>query len=110
MASIQVRKESGCLIVDFYYRGHRCREQTALPDTPANRRKLEKVLAAIEAELASGTFTYRRFFPNSRNAAKFDAPAAGPEDEQGRPPLSNSVGSAPANTPLFRDFAELWFA
>jgi integrase len=43
MASIQVRKETGSLILDFYYRGRRCREQTALSDTPANRKKLQKV-------------------------------------------------------------------
>lgn len=30
MSSIQVRKETGCLILDFYHQGKRCREQTAL--------------------------------------------------------------------------------
>ena len=36
MASIRCRKESGMLMLDFRYRGKRCREQTLLPDTPAN--------------------------------------------------------------------------
>ena len=35
MGSINVR--SGCLYVDFRYQGKRCREQTLLTDTPANR-------------------------------------------------------------------------
>jgi phage protein U len=29
MASIQTRKETGTLIIDFYHHGQRCREQTA---------------------------------------------------------------------------------
>ena len=63
MASIQIRKETGCLILDFYYAGKRCREQTALKDSPANRKRLQKVLDRIEADIAAGTFDYRRFFP-----------------------------------------------
>ncbi|MCB1954151.1 MAG: site-specific integrase [Rhodocyclaceae bacterium] len=105
MASIQVRRESGLLIIDFYYRGHRCREQTALPDTPANRRKLQKVLDRIESDIATGTFDYRRYFPSSRNAAKFDDPA--PSDLA--PIAAALVAQEMAPTPLFRDFAETWF-
>lgn len=71
MASIQVRKETGTLIIDFYFRGQRCREQTALADTPVNRKRLGKVLASIEEEIAQGKFDYRRFFPSSKNAVKF---------------------------------------
>lgn len=70
MASIQVRKETGSLILDFYYRGRRCREQTALSDTPANRKKLQKVLDRIEAAMQDGSFDYAAFFPNSRMVAK----------------------------------------
>ena len=76
MASIQVRKETGCLIMDFYFQGFRCREQTALPDTAANRKKVQKVLDRIEADIAAGTFDYRRYFPASKNAARFDAAPA----------------------------------
>src|SRR5574340_1487753 len=72
MASIQVRKRTNCLILDFYYKSQRCREQTALPDSAANRKKVQKVLERIEADIASGTFEYRRYFPSSKNAAKFD--------------------------------------
>ena len=55
MASIQVRKETNRLIIDFYVNGQRCREQTALSDTPANRKKLEKLLERIEADIKFGT-------------------------------------------------------
>ena len=105
MASIQVRKETGCLIMDFYFQGFRCREQTALTDTAANRKKVQKVLDRIEADIAAGTFDYRRYFPASKNAARFDAaPAVNVA-------VTLTAPSAPAAppTPLFKDFAETWY-
>ncbi|MBU0500715.1 MAG: DUF3596 domain-containing protein [Gammaproteobacteria bacterium] len=40
MANIRARKDNGKLFFDFRYKGERCREQTALDDNPANRKKL----------------------------------------------------------------------
>ncbi len=105
MASIQVRKETGCLIMDFYFQGFRCREQTALTDMAANRKKVQKVLDRIEADITAGIFDYRKYFPASKNAARFDAvPAvsvAVPITAPDTPPV--------APTPLFKDFAETWY-
>lgn len=111
MASIQVRKETGCLIIDFYYRGRRCREQTALADTASNRRRLQKVLDRIEAEMLAGTFDYARFFPGSKNAAKLDRPVdavvgQGPTSEFATAKTSPSEGRV---TPRFSEFAETWY-
>ncbi len=91
MGSIRVRGETGKLYFDFRYRNKRCREQTSLSDTPANRRKLEKMLTRIEAEITLGAFDYGRYFPNS--------------------PLAEQMARRPAKgaTPRFRDFAEQWF-
>lgn len=110
MASIQLRKETNTLIIDFYWRGVRCREQTLLVDTPANRKRLRKVVDRLENEISQGVFNYRTFFPNSKNSAKFDA--AMPEVslvkiEHGR---GLEEGSEKRSTPLFRDFVETWFA
>lgn len=69
MASIRVRPETGLLLLDFTWRGHRFREHTALPDTPANRKRLQKVLDRIEAEIAAGTFDYQRTFGKPLPAA-----------------------------------------
>ena len=66
MPSIRSRTDNGLLFIDFRYQGQRCREQTLLPDTPTNRKKLEKVLAKIEAEINAGTFVYANYFPNSK--------------------------------------------
>jgi integrase len=110
MASIRARKENGLLFFDFRYRGRRCREQTLLPDTPANRKRLEKVLEKFHAEIASGTFDYARTFPNSKGA--FEAPAK-QDSARGSPVQAVSAGASDAastsRSPLFNDFVTSWF-
>jgi len=116
MGSVRKREDSGLLFIDFRHKGVRCREQTALPDTTANRKKVQKLLDRIELEINAGTFDYRRFFPGSRNAEKFD--------ETGTPSL-NRVALAVANgfakegeptlagvsgTPVLKEFVETWFS
>jgi integrase len=108
MASIQVRKENNCLIIDFYYKNHRCREQTALTDTATNRKRVMKLIDKIEAEISLGTFEYHRFFPGSKNAAKFNS-SADAESNAKRVEDKQSEGEAKPNTPLFREFCETWY-
>jgi integrase len=109
MASIQLRKETGTLIIDFYFQGQRCREQTALADIPANRKRLAKVLAKIEEEISLGTFSYRLFFPSSKNAAKFDQVAPDVALRAAALAVSGLGEVAVKPTPLFKDFADTWF-
>lgn len=110
MGSVRKRIGSGCLFIDFRYLGHRCREQTALTDSVANRKRLAKLLERIESDIASGTFEFRRYFPTSRNAAKFDGPCVASRTtdsaSSGQPTAKPEIGT----TPLFKDFAETWFA
>ena len=47
MGKIVARKETGNLFFDFRYLGKRCREQTTLAETPANRKKLQKLLELL---------------------------------------------------------------
>lgn len=93
MASIRTRKGSNLLFVDFYYMDKRCRETTNLTDTPANRKKLAKVLEKMEAEILLGSFRYEQYFLKSDKAAYFDA-------------LNNRRLSLQSDTPLFKEFAE----
>lgn len=95
MGSVRVRDVTKKLFIDFRYAGKRCREQTALDDTTANRKKLESILKKIEAEITLGTFEYGRYFPNSSNAEKF-SPRALARDKEYR------------DTPLFRQFSSDW--
>ena len=113
MGSIRISDITKALFIDFRYQGRRCREYTALVDTAANRKKLEKVLTTIESEITSGTFVYARYFPNSK-AIKRMAKLAVPEPvgtavAQGVTATleSASVKAAPA-TPLFQTFANKW--
>jgi integrase len=108
MGSIRCRSDNRLLFLDFRFRDVRCREQTALPDTPSNRKRLQKVLERLEADIAAGTFDYRRYFPTSRNAAKFDAPPAASSAVAAA--VTSSAAPTVVETPLFRDFAETWYA
>ena len=117
MASIQVRKETGLLIIDFYYKESRCREQTALTDTAVNRKKVQKVLDRLEAEIAAGTFEYRRFFPGSKNSDKFDAPKPTASTSQVSQAVAGTLGKTMgqvtagfSGTPKLSEFVETWYS
>ncbi|MDO8905637.1 Arm DNA-binding domain-containing protein [Hydrogenophaga sp.] len=109
MPNIRVHKPNGMLFFDFRYQGQRCREYTALPDSPVNRRKMEKVLARIEAEIEAGSFDYKAYFPSSKALARFTKP------QVEETPSVLSVAPAPpevlaesAAGPTFSDFADQW--
>lgn len=95
MASINVRKDTGRLYFDFRYRNLRCREQTDLKDTPANRKKMQVALERIQASILLGQFNYRETFPNSSMLKKIDA-------------TEKALRSAGEQVPTLDDFAELW--
>ena len=104
MGSIRARADNQLLFLDFRYLETRYREQTALTDSAANRKRLQKVLERIETEIATGTFNYRQFFPNSRQASKFDQAVQSTVSVAG----DTSQVSILA-TPLLKDFAETWY-
>jgi integrase len=101
MAKIRARPETGTLYLDFFYRGVRCREQTALPDTGENRRKVQALLNRIEKEIKQGSFDYGLTFPSSPRAAQFSKEAP---REVAAPAVTSGAVS-----PTFADFAEQWF-
>jgi integrase len=113
MGSIRVLPPTKKLFIDFRLSGKRCREYTSLDDTPANRKKLEKLLERIEAEIKLGTFDYAKTFPGSRAVPKFSADSVPPMGTVSAPAvLVNSQCAAGAPTvvslPNFREFAALW--
>lgn len=59
MGSIRKHSQTGALFFDFRYQGFRCREYTALPDSATNRKKMQKMVDAIDESIAVGTFNYR---------------------------------------------------
>jgi integrase len=66
-----VNTRDGRLYLDFRFKGKRCREQTKVLDTPANRKKLEKLLAQMEQQIKLGTFDYAHHFPDSPRVEVF---------------------------------------
>ncbi|WP_313597461.1 site-specific integrase [Psychrobacter sanguinis] len=95
MASIRSRNKK--LVVDFRYLGVRCRETTNLIDTPENRKKLQKIIERMEAEIVLGTFNYAQYFPKSDKASKMRA-------------LNDRKACISTSVPSFKQFAELWFS
>lgn len=103
----------GTLFMDFRFEGARCREYTALADTPINRKRLEKALAAIESEIKAGTFDYARTFHGSRPPVRpADATAATLSPASlPRTQVAAAVARASApSTPTLRDFTTTWLA
>ncbi|EQD56914.1 phage integrase family protein, partial [mine drainage metagenome] len=100
-----VRQRNGRLFFDFRFRGIRCREQTTLDDTSANRKRMQKVLERIEQVIVTGTFQYADFFPGSTLAERFADEGVSQAVAQA---LTAEATTAPG-TPLFRTFIEDWF-
>ena len=96
MGKIVERPETGKLFFDFRYAGMRCREQTTLDNTPANRKKLETILKRLEAEITLGSFEYHKYFPNSSLAQKFTKQAEVQKAREAH------------DTPLFKEFSQDW--
>jgi integrase len=106
MGSVRVRPETGALFLDFKYQGRRLREQTTLPDIPANRKRLQRVLERIETEIALGSFDYAKTFGRALPEAKVSPPEASGTSADEAASVATSMGP----TPAFKEFANLWFS
>lgn len=85
----------GNLYVDFRYLNRRCREVTSLKDNQSNRKKLEKILERIEAEILLGIFDYAKYFPKSKQLKEIQS-------------IKNQQLIVEAKTPTFETFYEIW--
>ena len=66
------------------------------PTRASNRKKVQKLLDRIEADIAAGAFDYRRYFPASKNAARFDAaPAVSVRRDRHRTKRARGSADAP---------------
>jgi integrase len=102
MGSIRRLESKGTLFMDFRHAGQRLREYTTLADNPGNRKRLQKALERIEAEIALGSFDYQKTFgkplPDKTAEADDDADSA-----------VAVLPSGKTGTPPFRQFANQWF-
>lgn len=74
--------------IDFRWKGQRCRERLRLRPTAANLKFAANLKARIEHEIATGTFEYQRYFPESPKARSGEAGAQSLANT-----LSNYLGS-----------------
>jgi integrase len=102
MGSVRLHAGRKALFLDFRFEGVRRREYTALSDTPANRKRLEKTLVKIEAEIEAGTFDYAATFKKSRVESVERPPGQVNTLREG------AIAAVSPPTPLFRDFATRW--
>ncbi|MBE7939666.1 DUF3596 domain-containing protein [Ramlibacter aquaticus] len=104
MGSIRALSSKGTLFMDFRFQGQRLREYTLLADTPANRKRLQKVLDRVETEIALGAFDYAKTFGKPLPQRETDEDRTEPAPSQ---PASATAGRP---TPPMAEFANLWFA
>jgi len=105
VAKVTVRKETGKLVIDFTFRSVRCREQTALDNTPTNKKRVQAVVDELKKAQRAGTFRYEDFFPNSPKAARFTSQT----DSAVKSELAIELATREQEVgPKFKDFANLW--
>lgn len=113
MSKVRARPETGTLYLDFFFRGLRCREQTALTDTAENRKKVQALLNRVERDIKQGNFDYATTFPGSARAAQFakepPIPMRAASNRTMLVPATTSVASAPP-APTFEAFWKIWRA
>jgi len=107
MGKVRQRKETGKLYLDFFYQGLRLREQTALKDTPTNRKKVEQLLAKVEAKILLDDLDYAEFFPGSKNLQKLGLNNAAKNQSLQPAQIENTQPAV--ETPLFNVFSDQWF-
>lgn len=98
MGSIRARSDTKMLFFDFIFQMKRCREQTTLADTLENRKKMQKVMKQIEAEITLGIFDYSKYFPNSPMVQKFS-----------KKQVESTSEEDSGDIPRFENFAWEWF-
>lgn len=110
MASVRARPD-GRLFFDFYFGGRRCRELSALTDTPQNRKKMDRVLKQIQGEIDEGVFEYGKYFPKSKMArVTLGAVSSGAGVPLAFSPAVNQSKVPGESTPNFAVVASQWRA
>lgn len=66
-----VRARSGSILLDFTYKGERCRETLRIKPTKTAMKEASRKREAILYEIAMGSFDYAKHFPSSPRAKKF---------------------------------------
>lgn len=115
MGSIRRLASKGTLFMDFRFAGQRLREYTVLPDTLANRKRLQKALERIETEIAMGSFDYAKTFGKPLSASAdsdkaTDNSSSQPPSQLSQPTQAVAFNGSNVTTPTMGEFANQWYA
>lgn len=80
-----IKPDKGRLVLDFAWKGVRCREYLGLNDTKEGRARARQILKQVEGEIAAGTLDYAKWFPESKKASTIFAPPPPPAAPEGPP-------------------------
>lgn len=98
MASVRALP-SKMLFVDFKYLGERFRETSLLVNTVANMKAMTQMAKRLEAEITMGTFSYEKYFPQSKHLEKVRLLE-----------LRNNQGRSTDQVPTFEQHVKDWLA
>lgn len=80
-----VKPDKGRLLIDFSWKGVRCREYLGLNDTKGGRVQAKQKKIQIEGEIVAGSFDFAKWFPKSKKARTIFAPPPPPPAPAGPP-------------------------
>jgi len=89
-----VKADKGRLLIDFSWKGVRCREYLGLDDTKEDRAEAKKIKTQVEGQIVGRTLDYGKWFPRSKKARTIFAPPPPPP--------------APEEPPTFGTFSRNW--
>ncbi len=82
-----LKSDKGRLVLDFSYKGVRCREYLGLDDTKKGRAQAKRTKTIIDGQITGGTFDFAASFPKSKKARTLFAPPSPPPAPEGPPPF-----------------------
>src|SRR5260370_8128444 len=82
-----IKPDKGRLLLDFSWKGVRCREYLGLDDTKEGRAGAKQIRIQVEGHIAAGTLDYQKWFPRSKKARTIFAPPPPPPAPVGPPAL-----------------------
>ena len=88
-----VKADKGRLLLDFSWKGIRCREYLGFDDTKEGRARAKQIRIQVEGEIVAGTLDYPKWFPRSKKAHTMVAPLA-PPTAPPRPPIWGTFARA----------------
>jgi hypothetical protein len=94
-----VKADKDRLLLDFSWKGVRCREYLGFDDTKEGRARAKQIRIQVEGEIVAGTLDYPKWFPRSKKARTMVAPLPPPSSAPASPGSQRATGGEPPARP-----------